>query len=86
MAEEPDLDTITGARAWLVDPKHWHESRLFILKWDGLLPTVMNEHGRRLIAEPWDDGLPWAVVYERRLRRKKREQGEPIEDQDQAME
>lgn len=76
----PDLDTIAGARAWLTDPRNWHESLLFILKWDGLVPTVMRRHGERLLREPWDDDLPWCVVYERNRRRKKRDRGEPMED------
>ena len=79
--EQPDLDTIAGARAWLTDPNNWHESQLFILKWQGLTPTVMARHGQRLIDEPWDDGLPWAVVYERHLRRRKAEAGESVEEQ-----
>jgi hypothetical protein len=58
-----NLDTLEKARLWLTNPHNWHSSHLFILKWNGLIPTVDAEHGRRLIAEPWDDGLPWAAVY-----------------------
>ena len=58
-----NLDTLEKARLWLTNPHNWHDSRLFILKWDGLLCTVNREHGARLIQETWDDGLPWSVVY-----------------------
>lgn len=61
-----NLDTIEKARTWLVNPHNWHESRLFVLKWNGLLCTVMREHGERLIREPEDNGLPWAVMYGQR--------------------
>jgi hypothetical protein len=53
---------------------------LFILKWDGLICTVSEEHGRRLIKEPWDNGLPWCVVIEQRNRRTRKEKGEQLED------
>ena len=61
-----NLDTLEKARLWLTNPHNWHESRLYTLKWNGLLCTVSREHGRRLVEEPWDNGLPWAVVYGQR--------------------
>jgi hypothetical protein len=64
-----NLDTLEKARLWLTNPHNWHEGRLFILRWDGLLCTVSREHGERLILEPWDNGLPWAVVYGQRALR-----------------
>lgn len=77
-----DLDTIAGARRWLVDPKNWHETNLFILKWNGMTPTVNKRHGQRLIDNPHDDGLAWCVVYERKLRRGKRDRGEEIDERE----
>ena len=64
-----NLDTLEKARLWLTNPNNWHSSRLYILKWDGLLCTISREHGERLINEPWDDGLPWSVVYTQRTHR-----------------
>ena len=64
-----NLDTIEKARLWLTNPNNWHESSLYILKWNGLLCTVQREHGERLTREPWDDGLPWAAVYGQKRRR-----------------
>jgi hypothetical protein len=81
--ELPDgynLDTIEKARAWLTHPSNWLTSKLFILKWDGLIPKVSKEHGERLIAETWDDGLPWCVVIGQRDRRAKKDRGESIDE------
>lgn len=65
-----NLDTIKKARQWLTNPHNWHEGETFVLKWEGLLCTICKKHGRRLIDEPWDDGLPEVVVREQiRLRR-----------------
>lgn len=75
-----NLDTLEKARLWLTNPQHWHKTRLFILKWDGLLCTVNEEHGRRLLENPQDDGLPWCVVYEQRNRRRRGEKGEALEE------
>jgi hypothetical protein len=75
-----NLDTLEKARLWLTNPHNWHIGKLFILKWNGLLPTVMEEHGRRLIENPQDDGLPWCVVYEQRKRKAKNARGEQMED------
>lgn len=61
-----NLDTIEKARQWLINPQNWFKSELFILRWEGLIPKISERHGRRLIAEPWDDGLPWTVVYEQK--------------------
>ena len=57
-----NLDTIAKARQWLTNPHNWFRGTLFILKWDGLLPTICERHGQRLIDEPHDDGLPIVVV------------------------
>jgi hypothetical protein len=76
-----NLDTLEKARLWLTNPHNWHESKLFILRWNGLLCTVNREHGARLIREAWDDGIPWAAVTEQRRRRAKGEQGEPLEEE-----
>ena len=64
------LDTPTKARIWLTNPHNWHSTHLYILRWDGLLPTVNHEEGLRLLREPWDMGLPEVAVWlQRELRR-----------------
>lgn len=75
-----NLDTLEKARRWLTNPHNWHDSKLFILKWDGLLCTVMREHAVKLLREPWDDGLPWCVVYEQTRRKRRTERGETMEE------
>ncbi len=75
-----NLDTLEKARLWLTNPHNWHTSKLFILKWNGLLCTVNEEHGRRLIEETWDDGLPWCVAYGQERRRRRGEAGEEMEE------
>ena len=77
-----NLDTVEKARQWLINPHNWHDSKLFILKWDGLLCTVMEEHGRRLIDNPDDMGLPWAVTFGQKRRRERGIRGETLEDQE----
>ncbi len=76
-----NLDTLEKARLWLTNPHNWHRTRLFILKWNGLLCTVDEEHGRCLLENPQDDGLPWCVVYGQKKRRARGERGEPMEEQ-----
>lgn len=75
-----NLDTVAKARQWLTHPQNWFRSELFILRWDGLLPRISERHGRRLINEPWDNGLPEVVVWEQRQRRKKKDSGEEIDE------
>lgn len=81
-----NLDTLEKARLWLTNPHNWHDSRLFILKWDGLLCTVMREHGERLIREPSDNGLPWAAVYGQRALRAARLAGSGSSEPSTAQE
>lgn len=75
-----NLDTVEKARRWLTHPQNWFRSELFIIRWNGLLPMISEKHGRRLIAEPWDNGLPEVVVWEQRKRRSKNDRGEQVED------
>lgn len=75
-----NLDTLEKARLWLTNPHNWHSSRLFILKWNGLLCSVSQEHGERLIREPEDNGLPWCVVIGQHTRRSRLDLGEPMDD------
>jgi hypothetical protein len=75
-----ELDTLEKAWQWLTNPHNWHESRVYIIKWTGLVCTVTREHGERLIREPWDWGLPLAVVTTQRLRRSKNLKGEPMDE------
>lgn len=61
-----NLDTIAKARQWLTHPQNWHDTNMFIIKWDGLTPSISKQHGMRLIRETHDDGLPTVVVIEQR--------------------
>lgn len=81
-----ELDTIEKARTWLTNPNNWFRSKLFILKWEGLIPRVSEEHGRRLIEEPWDDGLPWAAMHGQAQRRAKRDRGEELDQKEVVTE
>lgn len=74
------LDTMEKARLWLTNPHNWHDTNHFVLKWNGLSCTVNKRHGKRLIMEPWDNGLPWCAVYEQQRRRNKNAAGEPLEE------
>jgi len=75
-----NLDTLEKARQWLINPHNWHGGSLFILKWDGLLCTVMKEHGIKLIKNPADLGLPWCVVQAQIKRKNKSDKGESMDD------
>jgi hypothetical protein len=82
-----NLDTIEKARAWLSDPKNWFRSELFVIKWEGLIPKISEKRAKRMLAEPWDDGMPWCVVYGQKERRSKKDRGEELDikekDQDE---
>jgi hypothetical protein len=73
----PNLDTIEGARTWLLNPHNWFRGTLFILKWEGLVPTVAQSHAETLWREPWNDDLPWCVVASRRMKRLQAAKGQP---------
>ena len=75
-----NLDTLEKARLWLTNPHNWHPGTFAILKWNGLLCSVRQDHGERLLREPWDDGLPWCVVFEQRKRRSKSDAGETLDE------
>lgn len=79
-----DLDTIEKARTWLTHPQNWFRSTLFVLRWDGLVPSVSEHHGRRLLAEPWDNGLPQVVVMMQRKKRMGTKDPEETETEDDA--
>jgi len=69
-----NLDTVEKARQWLTNPFNWHTGNIYIIKWDGLTPTVCERHGRRLVNEPEDNGLPAVIVrHQRDLRAGKKE-------------
>lgn len=76
-----NLDTLEKARLWLTNPHNWHGGSLFILKWDGLLCTIMKSKALQLIANPQDTGLPWCVVHTQQVRKSKKDKGESMEDQ-----
>ena len=77
-----NLDTLEKARLWATNPNNWHNSRLFVLKWDGLLCTVSKEHGERLREETWDNGIPWAIMSGQSARRAKHERGERLDERE----
>jgi hypothetical protein len=80
-----DLDTLEKARLWLTNPHNWHTGKLFILKWNGLLCSIMEEHGKRLLDNPQDNGLPWCAVYGQKQRRERGIRGEPLEDAQDSL-
>jgi hypothetical protein len=59
-----NLNTVEDARKWLTNPHNWHSSNLFVIKWNGLLCTVNERFGQRLIDEPNDIGLLNVVVID----------------------
>jgi hypothetical protein len=59
-----NLNTIDDAKKWLTNPHNWHTSNLFVIKWNGLLCTVNERFGQRLVDEPNDIGLLKVVVTE----------------------
>lgn len=64
-----NLGTPERARQWLTNPHNWHDTHLYILRWDGYLPTINRDEGLRLLREPWDMGLPEVTVWlQRELR------------------
>ena len=79
-----NLDTLEKARLWATNPNNWHEGKLFLVKWDGLLCTVSREVGLRLQVETWDNGIPWAIMYGQSVRRAKRERGEELDEREVA--
>ena len=81
-----NLDTLEKARLWLTNPHNWHRGKLFVLKWNGLHVTVMEEHARKLMDNPEDDGLPWVVVTEQKKRKSKSAKGESMEEPETLQE
>lgn len=77
----PELHTEAEARAWLSDPRNWHESEVYVLRWCGLSPTVTRRIGVKLAAgEP--SSLPAFVAGEQarmRLRGRDEEEKEATE-------
>lgn len=71
------LDNVNKARAWLMDRRNWFKGQMWIVRWDGLIPTVCENHGEKLYSEPWDNGLPETVVIGQVRRR---ESGRDIEE------
>lgn len=73
-----DLSTVSKARQWLVNPHNWHQSDMWVCRWNGLLVTINEKHGRYLIERPDDNGLPEVVVREQyRLRQGGKNHDEP---------
>lgn len=57
-----NLDTVAKARAWLMDRRNWFKGQMWIIRWDGLTPTITEKHGQELLDNPDDDGLPEVVI------------------------
>lgn len=56
------LDTPTKARAWLMDKRNWFPGQSWIVRWEGLVPRICENHGQKLYDEPCDMGIPEVVV------------------------
>lgn len=80
-----NLDSITKARQWATNPNNWHNSNLFVIKWDGLLCTVSREHGLRLQVETWDDGIPWCIMSGQSARLGRSARGEELDEKEIAI-
>jgi len=81
-----NLDTLEKARLWLINPHNWHGGSLFILKWDGLLCTIMKEKALQLINIPEDMGLPWCVMYGQKEQRAPRQGKKSARKQEESTE
>jgi hypothetical protein len=73
-----NLNTIEDARRWLLHPSNWFEGRTYIIKWDGLVPTICKEHAERLVREHWDTGMYEVVVrHQLSLKRRGKDRDDP---------
>lgn len=59
-----NLDTVPRAWAWLADRRNWFKGQMWIIRWDGLTPTITENHGEKLTQGPpvGDPGLAECVV------------------------
>lgn len=62
-----NLLTVADVRTWLSHPSNQLETRLFIVKWDGLVPKVSVHHVERMMVE---DGFCEVVIWEQQRRRR----------------
>lgn len=75
--EKPDpslganLMTIEDGKRWLLHPSNWHDGQIYIVKWNGLVPTLSRVHAERLVREHWDNGM-YEVVVRHQLSLKRR--------------
>jgi len=79
-----NLDTIEKARRWITNPKNWHRSDIQTIRWNGLLCTISDTHGRRLLREPWDNGYPWVIMIQQmRIKKGWKVQNEAFSDEEE---
>lgn len=64
-----NLDSEAKALEWLSNPWNWHESQLFVLKWNNLIPSVTFVEGRRMAQRPCDSGIAWAAWWTQRRKK-----------------
>lgn len=76
---EPELDSLAGLGTWLSHPSNWKKTELFIVIWDGTVPSISSSHAWKM-APDCPDRVPLlqVILYERRCRKAKpkKEDGE----------
>lgn len=80
-----NLQNLDDAKRWLLHPSNWHDSRVFILKWDGLVPTLSRYHGERLLREEWDTGILEVAVRHQYALKNRVRRGESIAESDPLL-
>lgn len=60
------LTSVEHARIWLTHPANWHDTELFVVKWNGHYVTVNHKRGQELIDRPHDIGLLEVVVWQQK--------------------
>ena len=65
-----DLDTLSGLGQWLSHPSNWMNTDLYVIKWNGLIPSISRFHAWKLAPGcPERTGLLGVLLYERKYRR-----------------
>jgi len=78
-----NLNNIEDAKTWLLHPSNWIDSRLWIIKWDGIVPKIARHQALKLIEEPGDDAIFQVVV---RHQSSLKSRGKKRDDEDDFIE
>jgi hypothetical protein len=72
--------SVDEAQAWITRRRNWHDSGLFVVKWDvpgG--PTFRRQEGRYIAEHPYDTGLAETVLWRQRQRRRGHTELDPVQ-------